>query len=121
MLPPPDRPETFDTMDKADADVRCCGGVQNKDVMSTSDPLSREMAARQLVANYNAKMGMLALIRGALSYYTKTQVKVSVTYADGGTEAWYINPNKLTSAQILGAVTGSLKPGNGEPQPSPNC
>jgi hypothetical protein len=43
-----------------------------------------------------------------------------VTYADGGTETWYVSPNaQYSSIKLLDQpMADSLKPGNGQVQPA---
>lgn len=106
-----------------DKDVRCSTTGENRNVTSESDKIERMLAANQLVANFNLKAGPYqVLARNIFAFATKGRLKFEVTYADGGTETWLLNPSIASSAKVTEPIDGTLKkPQVAGVKPSPNC
>lgn len=83
---------------------------------SNDDEVARQDAVRAVVGLQNIRWTAI-LIWGrltgrAIQYGGRPRVVVTVTFADGGTENYFVNPLTSDSAQ---AVPGTLRPGNGVP------
>jgi hypothetical protein len=91
------------------------GKVELASTTSLTDEVGRQDAVRALVG-VNSMYWAARIVRGRFTGDTvpfggmKEAIATAFTYADGGTEKWYVNP--FISENAI-ATPGSLKPGDG--------
>ncbi|WP_315128143.1 hypothetical protein [Comamonas antarctica] len=101
-------------------DVRCVG-KSFENTTSHTEVAERWMAAEAVYRRVTSGRNLFEKIFGSSPIDPKAAKFVNVTYADGGTETWWVeNPTFSTALSPL-PVANSLKKGNGIPQPHPVC
>ncbi|NDI85614.1 hypothetical protein [Undibacterium crateris] len=112
------------------SDIRCVlkalplgvGGTEYSNVLSGDDEVTRQLAASSVQNIINLENSFRTLAAEILSYITNTQqnYRLTVTYADGGTEQWYVG-SRFSTLKVISPVPGTWRQGTGKSEPSPNC
>jgi hypothetical protein len=110
---------------KKQKDVRCAPGVsgQTQGTTSYADDIVRKLAAADIQNKINASDWIRAVIlRDIVGFFKKSNGKdaVTITYADGGTEDWYVT-SYYSSIAVSEPVSGSLVFGSGKIESSASC
>lgn len=101
-------------------DVRCIGkGFEN--TTSHTEVAERWMAAEAVYRRVTSGRNLFEKIFGSSPIDPKAAKFLNVTYADGGTETWWVENPTFSTALSPMPVANSLKMGNGIPQPHPVC
>lgn len=98
-------------------DVRCSGGTY-RNVTSQSDVLDRTMAAEMV---FRVVKQLTTLLGQVFKNKPYAGGKLTIMYADGGSEDFIVTNPTFSSAMPRCPVPGSLTPGNGQVQPHPIC
>lgn len=100
-------------------DVRCVDkGFEN--TTSHSSEIDRWVAAEAVYRRVSSGRTLFEKLSGADPTPKGTNF-LTVTYADGGTENWWIVAPQFSTALSPSPVPGSLKQGSGVAQPHPVC